>query len=44
MKVELDLCNYARKDAKDLKIATGVGTWKFAKIVDLASFISNVDK
>ena len=42
MKVELSLPNYATKT--DLKNATGVDTSKFPKKLDLASFISNVDK
>ena len=40
--VKLDLSNYAIK--ADLKNATDVNTSKFAKQVDLASLISNVDK
>ena len=36
------MSNYATK--ADLKNATGVGTSKFAKKVDLASLKSNVDK
>ena len=42
VKVELDLSNYTTK--ADLKTATGVDTSKFAKKVDLANLISNVDK
>ena len=42
VKVELDLSNYATKT--DLKIAKGVDTSKFVKIVDLANSKSNVDK
>ena len=42
VKVELDLSNYATKT--DLKNATGIDTWSFAKKVDLAGLISNVDK
>ena len=42
MKGELDLSNYATKS--DLKNATGVDTWKYAKKIDLASLKSNVDK
>ena len=42
VKVELSLPNYATKT--DLKNATGVDTSKFPKKLDLASFISNVDK
>ena len=42
VKVELDLSNYAAK--ADLTNATGVGTSKFAKKVDLASLKSNLDK
>ena len=41
-KVELDLSNYAAK--ADLKNAAGVDASKFAKMVDLASLKSNVDK
>ena len=41
VKVELDLSNYATKG--DLKNATGVDTWKFAKTVDLANFKPNLD-
>ena len=42
VKVELDLSTYRTK--ADLKNATDVDTWKFAKKVDLASLKSNVDK
>ena len=42
MKVELDLSNYATK--ADLKNATGVDTFEFAKKVDLASLKSEIDK
>ena len=42
VKAELDLSNYATK--ADLKSATGVDTSKFAKMVDLPSLKSNVDK
>ena len=42
VKVELDLSNYATKT--DLKNATGVGTSKFAKKVDLGNLKSNVDR
>ena len=42
MKVELDLSNYATQE--DLTNATGVGTSKVAKKVDLASLKYNVDK
>ena len=42
MKFELDLSNYATKE--DLANATGVGTSKVAKKVDLASLKYNVDK
>ena len=42
MEVELDLSHYATK--ADLKNATGVDTSKFAKMVDLASLKSDVDK
>ena len=40
--VKVDLFNYATKSA--LRNATGVDTSKFAKMVDLASLKSNVDK
>ena len=40
--VELELSNYPTK--LDLKNATDVDTWKFAKKVDLASLKYNVDK
>ena len=42
VKVELDLSNYALK--ADLKLATGVDTFKFAKQTDLASLKSEIDK
>ena len=42
VKVELDLSNYATK--ADLKNATGVDTFEFAKKVDLASLKSEIDK
>ena len=42
VKFELDLSNYATKT--DLKNATGVGTSKFAKRVDLGNLKSNVDR
>ena len=42
VKVELDLSNYATKT--DLKNATGLGTWSFAKKVDLPSLKSDADK
>ena len=42
LKVELNLSNYATK--ADLRKATSVGTSKFAKKVDLASFKSEVDE
>ena len=42
VKVELGLSNYATN--ADLKIATGVGTSKFAKKVDLVNLKSSVDK
>ena len=42
LKVELDMTNYATKS--DLINDTGVDTSKFAKIVDLSSLKSNVDK
>ena len=42
VKSEIDLSNYATK--ADLKNATGVGTSKFAKKVDLANLKSDVDK
>ena len=42
VKVEWDLPNYATK--ADLRKATGVDTSKFAKRIDLASLISDVDK
>ena len=42
VKVELDLSNYAKK--ADLKNATGVDTFEFAKKVDLASLKSEIDK
>ena len=42
MKVELDSSNYATK--ADLKNATGIDTWSFAKKVDLTNSKSNVDK
>ena len=42
MKVEIDLSNYATK--VDLKNATGADTSKFAKMLDLASLKSDVDK
>ena len=42
VRIELDLSNYATK--ANLKNATGVDTWKFAKKVDLANLKSNVDK
>ena len=42
VKVELDLSNFAAK--ANLKNATGVDTWKFAKKVDLASLKPEVDK
>ena len=41
MKIELDLSNYATK--VDLKISADVDTPKFAKTVDLASLIPEVD-
>ena len=40
--VKLDLSNYATK--ADLKNVTGVDTSKFAKMVDLTSLKSNVNK
>ena len=42
MKVELDLFNYATKS--DLKDTAGVHTSNSAKMSDLASLKSNVDK
>ena len=42
VEVELDLSNYETK--ADLKNATGAVTSKFAKKVDLASLIPDVDK
>ena len=42
LKVELDMTNYTTKS--DLINDTGVDTSKFAKIVDLSSLKSNVDK
>ena len=42
VEVELDLSNYETK--ADLKNATGAVTSKFAKKVDLASLITDVDK
>ena len=42
MKVELDSSNYATK--ADLKNATGIDTWSFAKKVDLTNSKSNVGK
>ena len=42
VKVELDLSNYATKT--DLKNATGAGTSKSAKRVDLGNLKSNVDR
>ena len=42
LKVELNLSNYATE--ADLRKVTSVGTLKFAKKVDLASFKSEVDK
>ena len=42
VKVELDLSNYALK--ADLKLATGVDTFKFATQTDLASLKSEIDK
>ena len=41
MKIELDLSNYATK--VDLKISADVDTPKFAKTVDLAGLIPEVD-
>ena len=40
--VKIDLAYYAK--IADLKNATGVDTYKFAKKVDLVSLKSNVDK
>ena len=42
VKVELDLSNYALK--ADLKLVTGIYTFKFAKQTDLASLKSEIDK
>ena len=42
IKVELDLSNYATK--ADLKNATGVNTFNFAKKTELANLKSDVDK
>ena len=42
IKFELDLLNYATKS--DLKSATGIDTWKSAKMTDLASLKSVYDK
>ena len=42
IKVELDLSNYARKS--ELKNATGVTTFQFAKKADLPSLKSDVDE
>ena len=42
VKVELDLSNYTTK--VDLKNATGIGTLKFAKKVQLANLKSEADK
>ena len=42
VKFELDFPQYATKP--NLKKAAGVDTWEFAKMVDLASLKSNVNK
>ena len=42
VRVDLDLSSYATK--ADLTSATGVGSSKFAKKVDLASLKSEIDK
>ena len=42
LKVELDLSNYATK--ADLKNATGVNTWNFAKKDGFANLKSETDK
>ena len=42
VKVEVDLSNYATK--ADLKNATGIYTWYFAKKFDLASLKTEIDK
>ena len=42
MRVDLDLFNYATK--ADLTSATGVGSSKFAKKVDLVGLKSEIDK
>ena len=42
VKVEVDLSNYATK--ADLKNATGIYTWHFAKKFDLASLKTEIDK
>ena len=42
IKVELDLSNYVTK--ADLKNATGVNTFNFAKKTELANLKSDVDK